>query len=128
MTKQVEIDGVTYEAVPEKSAGSCSGCVVINDEYTCDRISDTPFGCNNEIGIIWIKKEPMNTTEQTTETVEAPPEEEPKYTLEEFSEAFSNVVGVHVSDWDILQIKKYLDKQSNPDYQLYLKFKKQFGE
>lgn len=125
MTKQVEIAGVTYEAVDETHG--CVGCAAEPNIHLCNNITNKA-GCNYDDQIIWIKKEPMNTTEQANETVEVPPEEELKYTVDEFSEAFSNCVGVHVSDWDILQIKKYLDKQSNPDYKLYLELKAKFGE
>lgn len=124
MTKQVEINGVTYESVNETN--SCIGCAAESNTDLCNAITREK-GCYWSDRVIWIKKEPMNTTEQTTETVEVIPEE-PKYTVEEFSEAFSNVVGVHVSDWDMLQIKKYLDKQNDPDYKLYLELKAKFGE
>lgn len=126
MTKQVEIDGVTYESVDETHG--CVGCAAESSTDLCNAITREE-SCYWSDHIIWIKKEkPMNTTEQTTEAVESTPQEEPKYTLEEFSEAFSNVVGVHVSDWDILQIKKYLDKQNSPEYKLYLELKAKFGE
>lgn len=122
-TKQVEVNGNTYESVTEISRTSCEGCVVRYDDYTCDRICSeaSSYSCD---GIIWIEKE--KTEVQPEVQTENTPEQ--KYTIEEFSEAYSNCVGVHVGGWEMLQIKKYLAKQSSPEYQLYLKLKQQFGE
>lgn len=123
--KQVEIEGVVYESVPEPcSYDCCEGCVAGEDTSLCKELG---YYCCQQ-PIVWIKKE---KTEATTEMKPEPQTEnkaEPKYTIEEFSEAFSNCVGTHVSEWDMIQIKKYLAKQSSPEYQLYLKLKKQFGE
>lgn len=123
--KQVEINGITYESTPETN--HCSGCIAESDSYLC-KIITKKAGCTYGEHIIWIKKEKTEVKSEMKPEPQTENTTEPKYTIEEFSEAYANSVGVHVSGWDMLQIKKYLAKQSSPEYQLYLKLKEQFGE
>lgn len=125
--KQVEIEGVVYESAPEVRLESCRGCSLSDDAYIRDRISDTPVGCNNEAGIIWIEKEKTEVKSKMNSEVQTENTPEPKYTVSEVLDAVHYVEGSILWDYHT-QIEQYLAKQSNPDYKLYLELKAKFGE
>lgn len=116
---EVNINGITYESKQEIDA--CVGCVARYDSQLCSSIVNSDKGCSTIDRIIWIKKE-NNEGVVMQET-----NEEPKYTVEDVLSACEDF-GFYMAEYEAEGIKKHLAKQNNPDYQLYLKLKEQFGE
>jgi len=104
------INGVTYETKSEMT-GTCDGCVGM-DETLCDKLLDQ-YDCSLN-KVIWINKEPIK--------------EVPKYTVEDVLQAIEHFGYVYFTESQTETINDYLAKQTNPDYQLYLKLKEQFKE
>jgi len=125
---EVNINGITYESKQEIDA--CVGCVARYDSQLCSSIVNSDKGCRTIDRVIWIKKEPTEPTETEGVMMQETNEEtneEPKYTVEDVLSACEDF-GFYIAEYEVESIKKRLAKQNNPDYQLYLKLKEQFGE
>lgn len=129
---ELTFNGETYQATSEKLYSSCQGCTTTPSSELCKTISEQ-VSCNR-YRIIWIKKEQTTESKGATMTKESyvstkkETTEEPKYTVDEVLEVVEFFDYSFFTKGQVLSVKDYLAKQTNPDYQLYLKLKAQFGE